>query len=200
MAPGISMTLMISVAMQSGIRAWLLLLRNCSPAVVESDRVAVELGPPVEEGAVLGDAGGALLGSAGGDDVVLLGGHHGQVQALLDGSAAGCVAVQVVSYGGNHLVGAFRGPGKNALGHGTFTPVDELVLVSSLPSFWLGWVLLPGLVPRRNDWGWYPGPTKPRPVRGFVVLTRWSGAFTAALVRGWVLLLVVYDASQPVEH
>ena len=72
MAPGISMTLMISVAMQSGIHAWLLLLRNCSPAVAESDRIAVELGAPVEEGAVLGKACGAALGCAGCHNAVLL--------------------------------------------------------------------------------------------------------------------------------
>ena len=138
MAPGISMTLMISVAMQSGIHAWLLLLRNCSPAVAESDRIAVKLGPPVKEGAVLIDASYALLGSTGGDDVVLLGGHHGQVQALLDGSAAGGVAVQAVGDGGNDLVGAFCGPGKKASGHGTFTPVGELVLANSHRVNWLG--------------------------------------------------------------
>lgn len=131
MAPGISMTLMISVAMQSGIHAWLLLLRNCSPAVAESDRIAVKLGPPVKEGAVLIDASYALLGSTGGDDVVLLGGHHGQMQALFDGSAASGIAVQAVSDGSYNLVCAFRGPGKNALGHGTFTPVGELVLANS---------------------------------------------------------------------
>lgn len=91
----------------------------------------MELGPPVEEGAVLGDAGGALLGCTGGDDVVLLGGHHGQVQALLDGSAAGGVAVKAVSDGSYNLVCTFRGPGKNALGHGTFTPIGELVLANS---------------------------------------------------------------------
>lgn len=98
------------------------LLSNCG---------AVELHAPVEEGAVLGDAGGALLGGAGGDDLVPLGGHHGQVQALLDGSAASSVAVQAVGDGGYDLVGAFRGPGKKASGHATFTPVGELVLANS---------------------------------------------------------------------
>ena len=171
MAPGISMTLMISVAMQSGIHAWLLLLRNCSPAVAESDRIAVKLGPPVKEGAVLGDAGGALLGCTGGNNLVPLGGHHGNRQALLDGSAAGGVAVQAVGDGGNDLVGAFRGSGKKASGHDTVSVVSGW---SSLtPSLlWLGRVLLLGLVPRHNDWGWFPGPPKPRPVRGFVAITR----------------------------
>ena len=89
-----------------------------------SDGVAVELGPPVEEGAVLGDAGGALLGCTGGNNLVPLGGHHGQVQALLDGPAAGGVAVQAVGDGGNDLVGAFRGPGKNASGHDTVSVVS----------------------------------------------------------------------------
>ena len=131
MAPGISMTLMISVAMQSGIHAWLLLLRNCSPAVAESDRIAVELGAPVEEGAVLGDAGGAFLGGTGGDDVVPLGGHHGQVQALLDGPAASGVAVQAVGDGGNDLVGAFRGPGNSDFHHVILASVGELVLANT---------------------------------------------------------------------
>lgn len=187
MAPGISMTLMISVAMQSGIHAWLLLLRNCSPAVAESDRIAVKLGPPVKEGAVLIDASYALLGSTGGDDVVLLGGHHGQVQALLDGTTTGGVAVQAVSYGGNHLVGAMRGSGKNALGHGTFAPVDGLVLVNSLPSFGLDGSLLLGLVPWQYLTGWYPVLRSP-PCAGFVVLTRWSGASLLPWLRGWVLI------------
>ncbi|MNY48272.1 hypothetical protein D3C86_1835940 [compost metagenome] len=119
---------------------------------------------------MLGDAGGALLGSTGGDDVVLLGCHHGQVQALPDGSAARCVAVQAVSDGGDDLVGAFRGPGKNALGHGTFAPVDELVLVSSLPSFWLGWVLLLGLVPWRHLIGVVPQSFEARLVRALSFL------------------------------
>ena len=131
MAPGISMTLMISVAMQSGIHAWLLLLRNCSPAVAESDRIAVELGAPVEEGAVPSETCVAKLGGSSCNNVVPLGGHHGQVQALLDGPAASGVAVQAVGDGGNDLVGAFRGSGKKAYGHGTFTPVGELVLANS---------------------------------------------------------------------
>ena len=97
----------------------------------KSDGVTVELGAPVEEGAALGEARGAQLGGAGGDELVLLGGHHGQVQALLDGPAAGGVAVQAVSDGGDDLVGAFRGPGKKASGHATFTPVGELVLANS---------------------------------------------------------------------
>ena len=131
MAPGISMTLMISVAMQSGIHAWLLLLRNCSPAVAESDRIAVELGAPVEEGAVLGDAGGALLGCAGGNNLVPLGGHHGNGQALLDGPAAGGVTVQAVGDGGNDLVGAFCGPGNSDFHHVILASVGELVLANS---------------------------------------------------------------------
>lgn len=187
MAPGISMTLMISVAMQSGIHAWLLLLRNCSPAVAESDRIAVKLGPPVEEGAVLGDAGGAFLGGTGGDDVVLLGGHHSDMQALLDDPTTGGVAVQSVGDGRNHLVGAMRGSGKNALGHGTFAPVDGLVLVNSLPSFGLDGSLLLGLVPWQYLTGWYPVLRSP-PCAGFVVLTRWSGASLLPWLRGWVLI------------
>lgn len=135
--------------MQSGIHAWLLLLRNCSPAVAESDRIAVELGAPVEEGAVLGDAGGAFLGGTGGDDVVPLGGHHGNRQALLDGSAAGGVAVQAVGDGGNDLVGAFRGSGKKAYGHGTFTPVGELVLANTH--------LTIHIHAGSCCWGWSPG-------------------------------------------
>ena len=131
MAPGISMTLMISVAMQSGIHAWLLLLRNCSPAVAESDRIAVKLGPPVEEGAVLGDAGGALLGGSSSNNVVPLGGHHGNRQALLDGSAAGGVAVQAVGDGGNDLVGAFCGSGNSDFHHVILASVGELVLANS---------------------------------------------------------------------
>ena len=168
MAPGISMTLMISVAMQSGIHAWLLLLRNCSPAVAESDSIAVELGPPVEEGAVLGDAGGALLGCTGGDDVVLLGGHHGQVQALLDGPAASGVAVQSVGDGCNHLVGAMRGSGKNALGHGTFTPVGELVLANTH--------LTIHIHAGSCCWGWSPGA-----MTGGGSLVRQSPALCGAL-------------------
>ena len=192
MAPGISMTLMISVAMQSGIHAWLLLLRNCSPAVAESDRIAVKLGPPVEEGAVLGDTGGALLGCTGGDDVVLLGGHHGQVQALLDGPAASGVAVQAVGDGGNDLVGAFRGSGKKAYGHGTFTPVGELVLANTH--------LTIHIHAGSCCWGWSPGA-----MTGGGSSVRQSPALCGALsfLRagqapssycpgwGWVLLLVV---------
>ncbi|MNH96372.1 hypothetical protein D3C73_490390 [compost metagenome] len=61
-------------------------------------------------------------------------------------------------------------------------------------SLWRGRVLLPGLVPRRNDWGWFPGPSKPRPVRGFVVLTRWSCAsllpwLGLGPVAGWYSIL-----------
>ena len=134
MAPGISMTLMISVAMQSGIHAWLLLLRNCSPAVAESDRIAVELGPPVEEGAAFHGGQGAhlgRLGRTGGDEVVPLGGHHGNRQALLDGSAAGGVAVQAVGDGGNDLVGAFCGSGNSDFHHVILASVGELVLANS---------------------------------------------------------------------
>ena len=172
MAPGISMTLMISVAMQSGIHAWLLLLRNCSPAVAESDRIAVELGAPVEEGAVPSETCVAKLGGSSCNNVVPLGGHHGQVQALLDGPAAGGVAVKAVGDGGNDLVGAFRGPGNSDFHHVILASVVSWSLQQpSVP--WHGWVLLLGLVPRRNDWGWFLGPSKPRPVRGFVVITRW---------------------------
>lgn len=50
-----------------------------------------------------------------------------------------------------------------------------------------------------SDWGGTPVLRSP-PCAGFVVLTRWSGAFPSALVRGRVLLLVVVDSSQPIEH
>lgn len=129
------------------LRKRLWLRRYKGSARPGSDGVAVELGAPVEEGAVLGDAGGTLLGGACGNDVVLLCGHHGQVQTLFDVAAASGVAIQAVSDGCYHLVGTFCGPGKNVLGHGTFAPVDELVLVNSLPSFLAGWVPLLGLVP-----------------------------------------------------
>jgi len=113
-----------------------------------SDGVAVELGAPVEEGAVLGETGRAALGGTGGDDVVLLGGQHGDMQALLDGPAAGGVAVQAVGDGGNDLVGAFRGSGKNVLGHATVSVVSGW---SSLTPFlalaWMG----------PYCWGWSPG-------------------------------------------
>jgi len=56
----------------------------------------VKLYAPVEEGAALGEARGAQLGGAGGNDVMLFGLHHGNRQALLDGSAAGGVAVQAL--------------------------------------------------------------------------------------------------------
>ena len=99
------------------------------------------------------DAGSAFLGGTSGDYLVLLGGQHRQMQALLDESTTGGVAVQPVGDGCNHLVGAMRGSGKNALGHGTFAPVDGLVLVNSLPSFGLVGSLLLGLVPWQYDWG-----------------------------------------------
>jgi hypothetical protein len=92
----------------------------------------------------------AVLGSSGGNDVVLLGGQHRQVQALLKCATAAGIAVESVRNAGNYLVGAMRGSGKNALGHGTFTPVGELVLVNTNP-LWRGWVLLLGLVPWRYD-------------------------------------------------
>ncbi len=169
------------------LRKRLWLRRYQGSARPGSDGVAVELGPPVEEGAVLGDAGGALLGCTGGDDVVLLGGHHSDMQALLDDPTTGGVAVQSVGDGRNHLVGAMRGSGKNALGHGTFAPVDGLVLVNSLPSFGLDGSLLLGLVPWQYLTGWYPVLRSP-PCAGFVVLTRWSGASLLPWLRGWVLI------------
>ena len=131
MAPGISMTLMISVAMQSGIHAWLLLLRNCSPAVAESDRIAVKLGPPVEEGAVPSETCVAKLGGSSSNNLVPLGGHHGNRQALLDGSAASSVAVKAVGDGGNDLVGAFCGSGNSDFHHVILASVGELVLANS---------------------------------------------------------------------
>ena len=117
----------------------------------------------------------AKLGGSSCNNVVPLGGHHGQVQALLDGPAASGVAVQAVGDGGNDLVGAFRGSGKKASGYDTVSVVSGW---SSLtPSLlWLGRVLLLGLVPRLSLTGWYPVLRSP-PCAGFVVLTRWSGAF-----------------------
>ncbi len=88
-----------------------------------SDGVAVELGAPVEEGAVLRYAC-AFLGCSGSNNMVLLGGQHRQVQALLKCATAAGIAVELVRNAGNYLVGAMRGSGKNALGHGTFAPVD----------------------------------------------------------------------------
>ena len=149
MAPGISMTLMISVAMQSGIHAWLLLLRNCSPAVAESDRIAVELGAPVEEGAVPSETCVAKLGCTGGNNLVPLGGHHGNRQALLDGSAAGGVAVQAVGDGGNDLVGAFCGPGNSDFHHVILASVGELVLANTH--------LTIHIHAGPCCWGWSPG-------------------------------------------
>ena len=96
-----------------------------------SDGFAVKLYAPVEEGAVLGDAGGALLGGSSCNNVVPLGGHHGQVQALLDGPAAGGVAVQAVGDGGNDLVGAFCGSGNSDFHHVILASVGELVLANS---------------------------------------------------------------------
>lgn len=94
----------------------------------------MELGTPVEEGAAFHGGQGAhlgRLGCTGCDELVPLGGHHGNRQALLDGSAAGGVAVQAVGDGGYDLVGAFRGPGKKASGHATVSVVGELVLANS---------------------------------------------------------------------
>lgn len=102
------------------------------------DGVAVELGAPVEDGAVLGEACGAALGGAGCHNAVLLSGHHGNCQALLDGAAAGFIAIELVGDGEEDLVCAMRGSGKNALGHGTFTPVGELVLANTHQVNWLG--------------------------------------------------------------
>ncbi|WP_411684721.1 hypothetical protein [Aeromonas caviae] len=73
----------------------------------------------------------AKLGGSSSNNVVPLGGHHGNRQALLDGSAASSVAVQAVGDGGYDLVGAFRGPGKKASGHDTVSVVGELVLANS---------------------------------------------------------------------
>ena len=91
----------------------------------------------------------AKLGCTGGNNLVPLGGHHGNRQALLDGSAAGGVAVQAVGDGGNDLVGAFRGSGKKAYGHGTFTPVGELVLAYTH--------LTIHIHAGSCCWGWSPG-------------------------------------------
>lgn len=96
-----------------------------------SDGFAVKLYAPVEEGAVLGDAGGALLGGSSSNNLVPLGGHHGNRQALLDGSAAGGVAVQAVGDGGNDLVGAFCGSGNSDFHHVILASVGELVLANS---------------------------------------------------------------------
>ncbi|MFM4747167.1 hypothetical protein ACEUDE_05880 [Aeromonas veronii] len=67
----------------------------------------------------------AKLGGSSCNNLVLLGLHHGNGQALLDGSAAGGIAIELVSDGKEDLVCVMRGSGKNALGHGTFTPVGE---------------------------------------------------------------------------
>lgn len=92
----------------------------------------------------------AVLGCTGGNNAVLLCGQHGYIEAQPDCSAAAGIAVEPVSDAGNDLVGAMRGSGKNALGHGTFAPVGELVLVNTSP-LWRGWVLLLGLVPWQYD-------------------------------------------------
>ena len=116
------------------------LLSNCG---------AVKLHAPVEEGAVPSETCVAKLGGSSCNNVVPLGGHHGQVQALLDGPAASGVAVQAVGDGGNDLVGAFRGSGKKAYGHGTFTPVGELVLANTH--------LTIHIHAGSCCWGWSPG-------------------------------------------
>lgn len=168
MAPGISMTLMISVAMQSGIHAWLLLLRNCSPAVAESDRIAVKLHAPVEEGAVPSETCVAKLGGSSCNNVVPLGGHHGQVQALLDGQAASGVAVQAVGDGGNDLVGAFRGSGNSDFHHVILASVGELVLANTH--------LTIHIHAGSCCWGWSPGA-----MTGGGSLVRQSPALCGAL-------------------
>lgn len=131
------------------LRKMLWLRRYEGSARPGSDGVAVELGPPVEEGAAFHGGQGAhlgRLGCTGGNNVVPLGGHHGNRQALLDGSAASSVAVQAVGDGGYDLVGAFRGSGKKASGHDTFSVVSGW---SSLTPTCLGVVgsCLLGLVP-----------------------------------------------------
>ncbi|MEE9705799.1 hypothetical protein [Aeromonas veronii] len=60
------------------------------------------------------------------------------MKALTDGAAAGFVAIELVSDGEEDLVCAMRGSGKKASGHGTFTPVGELVLANSHWVNWLG--------------------------------------------------------------
>ena len=90
-----------------------------------------------------------VLGSAGGNNVVPLGGHHGQVQALLDGPAAGGVAVQAVGDGGNDLVGAFRGPGNSDFHHVILASVGELVLANTH--------LTIHIHAGSCCWGWSPG-------------------------------------------
>ena len=98
------------------------LLSNCG---------AVKLHAPVEEGAVPSETCVAKLGCTGGNNLVPLGGHHGNRQALLDGSAAGGVAVQAVGDGGNDLVGAFCGSGNSDFHHVILASVGELVLANS---------------------------------------------------------------------
>ena len=73
----------------------------------------------------------AKLGGSSSNNVVPLGGHHGNRQALLDGSAAGGVAVQAVGDGGDDLVGAFRGSGNSDFHHVILASVGELVLANS---------------------------------------------------------------------
>lgn len=114
-----------------------------------SDGVAVVLCRQVQHQAVaLWDAAKAQIGNGSlfckflAADVVC---------NLDDSTVEACSASFVVAYvvgdGGDNLIRTLGGPGKNVLGHGTFAPVDELVLVSSLPSFLAGWVLSLGLVP-----------------------------------------------------
>ena len=57
----------------------------------------------------------AKLGGSSSNNVVPLGGHHGNRQALLDGSAAGGVAVQAVGDGGNDLSALFAALEKRRL-------------------------------------------------------------------------------------
>ncbi|OAH88267.1 hypothetical protein BHR41_02455 [Aeromonas salmonicida subsp. salmonicida] len=64
----------------------------------------------------------------------------------MKGDSAGVVSAQSVGDRGNDFVGSIRGSGKNVLGHGTFTPVGELVLADS-HRFRLVGVLIAGVGP-----------------------------------------------------
>ena len=106
------------------------------------------------------------------------------MEALLDGSAACCIAIQAVCNEGYELVCSFGGPGKNALGHGTFTPIGEEVLANSR-KLWLVGVLIAGVGPPAFRLRVGPlSPSKPA-LRGLCRSYALVRRFTSALVRGW---------------
>lgn len=123
--------LQLAKASLRSLRKRLWLGRYQGSARPGSDGVAKIVNAPVEEGAVPSGVGSSLLGCTGCNNVMLLCGQHGQIQALLDGLAACCIAIQAVCNEGRELVCSFSRSGKNAHGHVTFAPVDGLVPVSS---------------------------------------------------------------------